>query len=170
MTVLEIHGLAVEVAGLPILEGLSLTLGAGDKAGVVGRNGAGKTSLLNVIAGEDPPLAGRATVRGRMGYLRQEPRGRGTDEAHTALAHVLQARGLQEMAQRLEKFRLDVEERPNEANVGRFSRLEERYRAAGGYSGEAEARCIAAGLGLASDRLDLPVQALSGGERRRLEL
>jgi ATPase subunit of ABC transporter with duplicated ATPase domains len=170
MTVLEIRDLAVEVAGLPILEGLSLTLGEGDKVGVVGRNGAGKTSLLNVIAGDEPPLAGRATVRGRMGYLRQEPRGRGVDEEHSALSHVLQARGLQEMAERLEKFRLSVEERPTDPNVRRFSRLEERYRAAGGYSGEAEARRIAAGLGLPSDRLDLPVRALSGGERRRLEL
>jgi len=170
MTVLEIRDLAVEVAGLPILEGLSLTLRAGDKVGVVGRNGAGKTSLLNVIAGDEPPLAGRATVRGRLGYLRQEPRGRGVDEEHAALAHVLQARGLHEMAERLEKFRLAVEERPSDANVRRFSRLEERYRAAGGYAGEAEARRIAAGLGLPSDRLDLPVRALSGGERRRLEL
>jgi len=120
MTVLEVRDLAVEVAGLPILEGLSLTLRAGDKAGVVGRNGAGKTSLLNVIAGEEPPLAGRVRVRGRMGYLRQEPRGRGADEAHTALAHVLQARGLQEMADRLEKYRLAVEERPTDANVHRY--------------------------------------------------
>ena len=36
----------------------------------MGRNGAGKTSLLNVIAGDEPPLAGRAVVRGRLGYLR----------------------------------------------------------------------------------------------------
>src|SRR5262245_15927235 len=170
MTLIASRELTVDVAGLPILQGLSLTLRAGDKVGVVGRNGAGKTSLLNVIAGDEPALAGRATVRGRMGYLRQEPRGRRADEEHTALAHVLQARGLQDMAERLEKYRLAVEERPTDGNVGRFSRLEERYRAAGGYSGEAEARRIAAGLGLPSDRLDLPVRALSGGERRRLEL
>ena len=51
MSVLEISDLAVEVAGVPILEGLTLSLRTGDKTGVVGRNGAGKTSLLNVIAG-----------------------------------------------------------------------------------------------------------------------
>ena len=169
MSVLEVTDLSVEVAGSPILEGLTLSLRAGDKTGVVGRNGAGKTSLLNVIAGDEQPLAGRAVVRGRLGYLRQEPRGRET-ETHSALAHVLEARGLQEMAERLEKFRLAMEERPTETNVARFTRLEERYRAAGGYSGEAEARRIAAGLGLPDDRLDLPVRALSGGERRRLEL
>jgi len=55
-------------------------------------------------------------------------------------------------------------------SVARFARLEEEYRDLGGYQGEAEARSIAAGLGLPQDRLSLPVPALSGGERRRLEL
>jgi ATPase subunit of ABC transporter with duplicated ATPase domains len=170
VSVLEIRDLAVEVAGQPIVEGLSLSLRPGDKVGVVGRNGAGKTSLLRVIAGEAPPLAGRAVVRGRLGYLRQDPRQHEAEAERSGLAHVLQARGLQDMAERLEKHRLAMEERPTDANVRRFARLEERYRTAGGYSGEAEARRIAAGLGLPQDRLELPVPALSGGERRRLEL
>ena len=54
--------------------------------------------------------------------------------------------------------------------MSRFTRLEEDYRELGGYAAESEARAITAGLGLAQDRLDLPVSALSGGERRRLEL
>jgi len=170
LSVLEIRDLAVEVAGRPLLADLTLSLRAGDKVGVVGRNGAGKTSLLQVLAGEALPAAGRAVVRGRVGYLRQDPRQHGAEEEHTGLAHVLQARGLREMAERLEKYRLAMEERPSEPNVRRFSRLEERYRGAGGYSGEAEAGRIAAGLGLPQDRLHLPVPALSGGERRRLEL
>jgi ATPase subunit of ABC transporter with duplicated ATPase domains len=170
VSVLELRDLAVEVAGRLIVQGLDLTLRAGDKVGVVGRNGAGKTSLLRVVAGEAPALAGRAIVRGRLGYLRQDPRQHQAEPEHSGLAHVLQSRGLQEMAERMEKHRLAIEERPTEANVRRFARLEERYRAAGGYSGEAEARRIAAGLGLPEDRLELPVPALSGGERRRLEL
>src|SRR4029453_18408963 len=116
----------------------------GDKRGRAGRTAAGRTSLLNVIAGEEPPLAGRAVVRGRLGYLRPGPRGSGT-ETLSAPAHVLEARGLQDMAGRLEKFRLAMEERPTETNVARFTRLEERYRTAGGYSGEAEGRRLAAG-------------------------
>ena len=170
MSVLELRELSVDVAGLPILEGLSLALRRGDKAGVVGRNGAGKTSLLEVIAGRRPPLAGSAVVRGRLGYLRQDPRQHPATEQHDGLTHVLEARGLREMADRLERYRRRIDDRPTEGNVSRFSRLEERYRAAGGYSAEAEARRIANGLGLAPDRLDLPVTALSGGERRRLEL
>ncbi|HEX9123501.1 MAG TPA: ABC-F family ATP-binding cassette domain-containing protein [Actinomycetota bacterium] len=170
MSVLQVRDLAVEVAGRTILEGLSLGLRAGDKVGVVGRNGAGKTSLLAVLAGEAPPVRGTVTHRGALGYLRQDPRQHRDDDERTSLSHVLQARDLEAMSTRLEKVRLSLEERPTAQNVARFARLEERYRAAGGYSGEAEARRIAAGLGLAQDRLELPVRALSGGERRRLEL
>src|SRR4029450_10534165 len=76
MSVLEVSDLSVEVAGSPILEGLTLSLRAGDKTGVVGRNGAGKTSLLNVIAGEETPLAGRAGGQGgaRSTCSRARPR------------------------------------------------------------------------------------------------
>jgi ATPase subunit of ABC transporter with duplicated ATPase domains len=170
VNVLNVRALAVEVAGRPILEGLTLTVRAGDKVGVVGRNGAGKTSLLGVLAGEAQPLAGSVVRRGAVGYLRQDPRQHRAADDHDGLVHVLQARGLADMGERLEKLRLSLEERHTERDVARFARLEERYRAAGGYSGEAEARRMAAGLGLPQDRLDLPVAALSGGERRRLEL
>jgi ATPase subunit of ABC transporter with duplicated ATPase domains len=170
MSVLEVRHLSVEVAGLRILEDLTLLLRRGDKVGVVGRNGAGKTSLLQVIAGEASPPAGTVRVRGALGYLRQDPRQHRADEQRSGLEHVLEARGLLEIGARLEKERLALEERPTQTRIARFARLEERYRAAGGYSGEAEVRRIASGLGLAQDRLDLPVPSLSGGERRRLEL
>jgi ATPase subunit of ABC transporter with duplicated ATPase domains len=167
---LEVRALSVEVAGQSILDGLTFSLRRGDKVGVVGRNGAGKTSLLRVVAGEAAPLAGTVTIRGAVGYLRQDPRQHRAGDEHTGLVHVLQARGLTDLATRLEKERLELEERPTATRVARFTRLEERYRTAGGYSGEAEARRIANGLGLGQDRLDMPVAALSGGERRRLEL
>jgi ATPase subunit of ABC transporter with duplicated ATPase domains len=168
MSVLEASDLTVEVAGRTIVEGLSLSVRAGDKVGVVGRNGAGKTSLLRVLGGEAPPVTGRVVRRGRIGYLRQEPRH--AEDAEVGLTYVLEARSLAQMAERLEKERLGMQERPTDERIRRFSRLEERYRAAGGYSAEAEVRRIAAGLGLPDDRLDLRLPALSGGERRRLEL
>jgi ATPase subunit of ABC transporter with duplicated ATPase domains len=168
--VLDARDLAVEVAGRPVLHGLSLTVRPGDKVGVVGRNGGGKTSLLKVLAGEAAPAGGGVVRRGATGYLRQDPLQHRADDERAALPYVLQARGLDEMAARLEKLRIALEERHAEPDLERFARLEERYRARGGYSGEAEVRRIASGLGLAQDRLDLPVRALSGGERRRLEL
>ena len=167
---LEVADLTLEVAGLPILTGASFRLNAGDKVGLVGRNGAGKTSLLKVLSGGAPPAAGSVTVRGAMGYLSQDPGLRHLDPTLTALRHVLSGRGLDEAADRLEKLRIALEEDHSMRNVARFSRAEEAFRAAGGYSGESEARRIAAGLGLAPDRLDRPVRVLSGGERRRMEL
>jgi ATPase subunit of ABC transporter with duplicated ATPase domains len=168
--VLEANDLAVEVAGRPILSGLSVGVREGDKVGVVGRNGAGKTTLLKVLAGEAAPAGGSVVRRGPTGYLHQDPRRHRADDEQRALPFVLQARGLDDMATRLEKLRLALEERHTDRDVERFARLEERYRASGGYSGEAEVRRIASGLGLGADRLELPVRALSGGERRRLEL
>jgi ATPase subunit of ABC transporter with duplicated ATPase domains len=170
MIALEARGLSVEVARRPVLEGFTLALGAGEKVGVVGRNGAGKTSLLKVLAGEEPPMAGSVRRSGAVGYLRQDPRQHRAEDGATGLAHVLASRGLEDLSERMEKLRVALEEEPSERNVGAYARVEERYRHAGGYSGEAQAKRIAAGLGLPVDRLDLPVGALSGGERRRLEL
>src|SRR3546814_2394677 len=71
---------------------------------------------------------------------------------------------------RIEKLRLQMEEDPSERAVSRFTRAEEQFRVDGGYSAESEARRIASGLGLEADRLDLPISALSGGQRRRVEI
>ncbi len=161
--------LTVEVAGRLILTDAGITVRAGDKVGLVGRNGAGKTSLLRVLAGDVPATHGVVARRGALGYLPQEPRP--ADEDHrSALTHVLAGRSLDAAVDRLEKLRLRVEEDASDANVGRFARAEDAFREAGGYSAEPEARRIAYGLGLASDRLDRPLAVLSGGERRRVEL
>jgi ATPase subunit of ABC transporter with duplicated ATPase domains len=170
MSTLEAVDLTIEAGGRIVVEGLSLTLRPGDKVGVVGRNGAGKTSTLEVLAGEAAPLAGRVVRRGEVGYLRQDPRQHRAADRVTGLEHVLEARDLVELERAVEKARLALEEHTTERLVARFARLEEQYRSAGGYRAEAEARAIAAGLGLPQDRLLLPVTALSGGERRRLEL
>jgi ATPase subunit of ABC transporter with duplicated ATPase domains len=167
---LAVRNLEVEVGGRLVVDRASFSIRTGDKVGLVGRNGAGKTSLFKVLGGDNPPAAGAVSVSGPLGYLPQEPR-RGTEiDATSALTHVLSGRGLDEAATRVEKLRLRVEENPSEANVAKFARAEEAYRHDGGYAAEPEVRRICAGLGLKADRLDLPVTALSGGERRRVEL
>lgn len=170
MTTLDVRGLSVEVGGKIVVSDLSFTLRAGDKMGVVGRNGAGKTSLLKVLGGEDLPLTGTVEHTGAIGYLRQDPRQHRADDHVTGLEHILAARDLVDLARRLEKSRIQLEESHADKNVARYARLEEEYRELGGYAAESEARTLTAGLGLANDRLSLPVRALSGGERRRLEL
>jgi ATPase subunit of ABC transporter with duplicated ATPase domains len=150
------------------LEGASFQVRAGDKVGLVGRNGAGKTSLFRVLAGSRPPFAGAVEIVGRFGYLNQEPPK--MDDGSTALAHVLSGRGLDELGTRLEKLRLQVEEDPSDRNLARFGRAQEAFEQADGYAADAEVRRLCAGLGLKADRVDHPVGVLSGGERRRVEL
>jgi len=168
--VLQARELSVEVGGRLTLVEATFTVRTGDKVGLVGRNGAGKTSLLKVLSGEAQPAGGTVLRRGALGYLLQEARPRGAGVEATALSHILSGRGFDAEVQRIEKLRLRIEEDPSDRNVARFTRAEETFRAAGGYAAESDVRRITAGLGLAADRVDLPVDVLSGGERRRVEL
>jgi ATPase subunit of ABC transporter with duplicated ATPase domains len=167
--VLQVRNLAIDVAARRVLSDASFTVAAGDKVGLVGRNGAGKTSLLKVLAGEDDAAAGLALRRGTLGYVPQNPRPR-AEAAKTALTHILSGRGLDRAAARVAELHRDLEQDHSIANIERFSEAEERYRLDGGYTSESDARRIATGLGLRADRVDLPLSVLSGGERRRVEL
>jgi len=73
-TVLDVHDATLAVGGKPLLEHLTWQLGPGDRVGVVGVNGSGKTSLLRLLAGELRPAAGRLVVGKtvRVAYLPQE--------------------------------------------------------------------------------------------------
>jgi len=168
--VLQVRDLSVEVGGRYTLTGASLTLRAGDKVGLVGRNGVGKTSLLKVLAGDAPAAAGVVARSGDIGFLSQEPPPLGKGVDGTALAHVLSARELDTAARRLEQLHERMAADASPRNVRAYSDAEDAFRNAGGYAAESEVRRIAAGLGLAADRLDLPITALSGGERRRVDL
>jgi ATPase subunit of ABC transporter with duplicated ATPase domains len=168
--VLQVRELAVEVGGKCTLTDASFSLHSGDKVGLVGRNGAGKTSMLKVLAGAAPPARGIVSRSEGVGYLPQDPPPRGAGVDGTALAHVLSGRGLDAEMRRIEQLRTRVDTDPSERNVRAFTNAEEAFQRAGGYSAESEVRRICAGLGLAPDRLDLPISALSGGERRRAEL
>ncbi len=167
---LQARGLSVDVGGRLVVAGASFTVRARDKVGLVGRNGAGKTSLLRVLGAAADPASGAVHRGGALGYLPQDPRLSGVLDRRPAIAHVLSGRGVDEALERIEKLRLAMEEHANDRNVARYSRAEEEFRASGGYAAESEARAIAHGLGLGADRLELPLAVLSGGERRRVEL
>jgi ATPase subunit of ABC transporter with duplicated ATPase domains len=167
---LQVRDLSVEVGGRLVVDHASFTVVARDKVGLVGRNGAGKTSLFRVLGGEVEPTLGRVIRKGGFGYLPQDPRIAGVLDGRTAITHVLSGRGIDEALVRIEKLRLSMEEDPSERNVARYSRAEDEFASSGGYAAESEARSIAAGLGLKADRLDLSLGVLSGGERRRVEL
>jgi ATPase subunit of ABC transporter with duplicated ATPase domains len=164
------EGLTVEVADRVLLDDASFSVYPGDKVGLVGRNGAGKTTLLRTLGGERKASQGKVTVTGAFGFLPQDPRtGRGHAK-DLAMAYVLSARGLDAQREQLEGFRRDMEDDPSDRAIKRFSNAEQEFRDAGGYRAESDVYRILAGLGLPADRAQLPLSALSGGERRRVEL
>src|SRR5690348_18270249 len=105
---LQVRNLAVDVAARRVLHDASFTVAAGDKVGLVGRNGAGKTSLLKVLAGEDDAAAGVVLLRGTLGYVPQNPRPRG-EASHPALSHILSGRGLDRASERLADLHRELE-------------------------------------------------------------
>ncbi len=167
---LQAQGLSVEVGGRLVVESADFTVMARDKVGLVGRNGAGKTSLFRVLGGEAEPAAGRVVRKGGFGYLPQDPRIAGVLDSRSAVTHVLSGRGVDEQIERLEKLRIAMEELPDERNVARYTRAEELFLTSGGYAADSEARAMAAGLGIGPHRVESPIGVLSGGERRRVEL
>jgi ATPase subunit of ABC transporter with duplicated ATPase domains len=168
---LSVRGLTVEIGGTTLIEGAGFSVRAGDRVGLVGRNGAGKTSLLRVLGGMSAPKAGVIQRPPAFGYLPQDPRLDQVPPHVTSVSHVLGGRGLDELAHRLEELRLKMEANPGDQTlVGRWSRTHDRFEHVGGYAAESEAKSLLAGLGLRLDRTEMPITVLSGGERRRVEL
>ncbi|UQX90200.1 ATP-binding cassette domain-containing protein [Jatrophihabitans telluris] len=152
-----------------LLNPVTLRVQAGDRIGLVGRNGAGKTTSLKVLAGETLPHGGSVSANGPIGYLPQDPRT--GDLGQTAGDRVLSARGLDALLHDLTKVGIQLAERSDdEALVRRYGVLEEQFSSLGGYAAEAEAARICAHLGLPERVLGQPLATLSGGQRRRIEL
>jgi len=155
-----------------LLSDATLRVQPGDRIGLVGRNGAGKTTSLRVLAGEGQPYAGEVRRSGELGYLPQDPRE--GDLSVVAKDRVLSARGLDQLLRDMEKAQSTMAELVDDAElqaaVRKYGRLEERFAALGGYAAESEAARICANLGLADRVLAQPLRTLSGGQRRRVEL
>ena len=166
---LQVQSVSVEVGGRLLVDRVSFTVMPRDKVGLVGRNGAGKTSLFKVLGGASEPAGGKVLRKGGFGYLPQDPRIDGVDH-RSAVTHVLSGRHIDERLERIEKLRIAMEEDSSERNVARYSKAQDEFVTSGGYAAESEARSIMAGLGVPIDRMELPIGVLSGGERRRVEL
>ena len=165
-----VRGLTVAIDHRYIVEGVSFDVRAGDKVGLVGRNGAGKTTLFRVLGGASAPRAGTVQRPPATGYLSQDPRSDAVPDDTNCLLHILSGRGLDAAMASIDKLVIAMEEHPCDANIEAFSAAHDRFEHLGGYSAEAEARRLVDGLGVRPGRLELPIGALSGGERRRVEL
>ena len=153
-----------------VVEGASFTVRAGDTVGLVGRNGAGKTSLLKVLGGMAQPKSGAVHRPAAFGYLPQDPRLDGVPDDVTPVTRVLGGRGLDELTARMEKARVAMEERPGDDArwpSGAAPTTPSSTPAATPPSPRRRASSPASGC---ADRANRPIGVLSGGERRRVEL
>ncbi|MEY8565454.1 ABC-F family ATP-binding cassette domain-containing protein [Corynebacterium sp.] len=151
--------------------GQQLRVQPGDRIGLVGRNGAGKTTSMRILAGEGEPYGGTVTRSGEIGYLPQDSKE--GDIEQTARDRVLSARGLDQLRSSMDRQQELMEtgtDSQRDAAIIKYSRLEERYAALGGYEADSEAARICDGLGLPQRVLDQQLRTLSGGQRRRVEL
>ncbi len=157
-----------------VLEDVTLELHAGQVAALVGTNGVGKTTLFRIIAGLVAPDSGTVTVsKGlEVGYLPQEPDIRAGATLREAVAEAFSE--LMVLERRLERLSEQVAAEhagPQlDAQLAQYDRLRAQFEAAGGYKFEQRLGEVLGGLGFGPADYDLPVAALSGGQKCRAAL
>jgi ATPase subunit of ABC transporter with duplicated ATPase domains len=164
---LAIKDLEIQIGPRTLMSEVNFRVADGDKIGLVGRNGAGKTTLTKILAGEGQPSVGKIERSGEIGYLPQDPRSGNPDEI--ARDRILNARGLGDLLRKLEQATHEMASGDPMA-MEKYSKIEQRFQAAGGYAAEAQGAAIASNLGIKGSVLTQPLKTLSGGQRRRIEL
>src|ERR1035437_6797946 len=171
---LTVENVRLVLGDRTIISDITFLLADGEKAGLVGVNGAGKTSLLKILAGQTLPDGGTVTVQGRIGYLPQDP-SVAFQPDQTTLDCFLEARVLLALTHQLDSSALAMGK--SHPGSPEQHKLLESYGAAqhewerrGGYEAESEARRLLDGLGLARLPLSQPFAKLSGGPKTRLAL
>ena len=170
------RGVAKTFGGRSILADLDFEVADGDRIGVLGPNGGGKSTLLRIISGEEHADAGTVTSRRGL-VLASLPQIVDGDE-RTALQTVRDARPdlaelereLGEVERRLADPALVADLRGIERALARQERLLERWAELGGERAEAEARGHLESLGLGDEALAMPTRTLSGGQRKLVVL
>ncbi len=171
---ITVTGLTKGFGARDLFSGAELFVAARDRVAIVGPNGTGKTTLLEMIAGQQAPDEGRVKVLAGaiVGYLEQE-----TDalRGRSVLAEVLSVGSEATQAgHRLEVLAHEIAETEagpaQDGLVEEYGRLQHRFESLGGYSLEAEAKRIMAGLGFTDADHDRPTDALSGGWLMRVAL
>jgi ATPase subunit of ABC transporter with duplicated ATPase domains len=165
--------LTIEIGDRTLVSDASFVVGEGEKVGLVGRNGTGKSSFISVVVGEPTPHLrhqGNVRVLGRFGFLPQAPIAAGLGLEPTGFSHILSSRGLDVLDDALGAARRSMSDDPSEANIELFTDLQEQFQDSGGYEAESVMARLADGLGLRQELLLEDIDSLSGGQRRRVDL
>ncbi len=154
-----------------VFEKVSVRIHRGDRIALIGLNGSGKSTLLRILAGLQPPSAGRVVRAGavRVGYLPQEPQFDSDATLWEAMLTVFQdlreqERELHRLEQELARGSLDA------ALLQRYDELLESFSSRGGYEYHSRIHRVLAGMGFTPQEETKPVAHLSGGERARAAL
>ena len=172
----SIDNLSVEFSARPLFNDISYVVGDHDRIALVGKNGAGKSTMLKIIAGLQQPTSGTVSVpRGAtVAYLPQvmvhTDERTVRQEAERAFEHLTDAEQELERLNKELAERTDYESDAYMALVERFTHLNEHFQMMGGTHYQAELERTLQGLGFRREDFDRPTSEFSGGWRMRIEL
>ncbi|WP_338376310.1 ATP-binding cassette domain-containing protein [uncultured Flavobacterium sp.] len=173
---LNIHNLSVSFGGTFLFEEVTFRLGAGDRVGLVGKNGAGKSTMLKILAGDFKPDSGVIATEKevKMGFLRQDI---DFEEGRTVLEEAYQAfEEIKKVEFRIDEInhqlatRTDYESQSYSELIEELSDLTHHYEILGGYNYVGNTEKILLGLGFKREDFDNLTSTFSGGWRMRIEL
>ena len=173
---ISIDGLTVEFGVKPLFKDVSFVINERDRIALVGKNGAGKSTMLKILCGMQKPTSGSVSVPNdtTIGYLPQVMKLSDDttvkEETRKAFADKTKMEAkLKEMEKEMAE-RTDYESDGYAELVERFTTEHERYMMMGGENYEAEMERTLTGLGFTRDDFDRPTREFSGGWRMRIEL
>lgn len=157
---------------VPVVENVSFSVNEGERIGLLGGNGEGKTTLIKLMLGYLTPDAGTVTKKNgiRVGYLEQSGGFEGNDTVEAAMRRIF--REDEELIERLrevEKQMATASENELPALSARYESLNKRIAARDSYHFEVKIKTVLGGMGFL-DRLDQNTATMSGGEKTRLKL
>jgi len=174
MGIVSLRNVGIGFDAHVVLEGLDWEIQRGEKVGLVGANGSGKTTLFRLILGELKPSVGTVTrSRGlQIAHLPQEPR---LDTSNTLFEEVVSTfENLRLLEQRVADVAQEIADHHDSDRLpelmAEYDELHHRLEAAGGYRYETYVREVLGGLGFSPADYDLPISALSGGQKCRAAL
>ena len=170
---INIEGLSFSYGVNEIFNGLNLNIQEGERIGLVGRNGAGKSTFLKLLSGELTPDSGMISKKSKLsiGYLAQSAE---FDHRSTILELFTSVfTPLIEMEEKLREMEHQIGETEGEEQerlMKTYGELQERFAEEKGYEYPSRIRGVARGLSFSDEELDKPFSVLSGGEKTRAAL
>lgn len=173
---LNLHNLSVSFSGDFLFENVTFRLNAGDRVGLIGKNGAGKSTMLKILSREMEPDTGSIATEKeiKIGFLKQDidfEKGRTVlEEAYQAFEEIKRVeRELEQVNHQLET-RTDYESEAYAEIIERLSDLTHQFEIIGGYQYIGDTEKILLGLGFKREDFDKTTDTFSGGWRMRIEL